>query len=200
MEFEILGWPADGPTLDLDHERFAYAGKFVMSSTGKAVARTGNSDDGGDSGDIVGAVAFNEDRTDEETCWLRYVTVHSDRRGEGIGSRLLAFTREALAERGYARVRIAVNNPFAFEACYRAGFRFTGEETGIAELVLEWSADDGTDGKRSAVAGGSNVGIGYADGLDQFGERDLQEAEQDYLTRARERGPPPRVDEDASSG
>ena len=48
MEFEILGDEADGPTLELDYREFAYAGKFVMSSTGKSVARA--------DGDVVGAV------------------------------------------------------------------------------------------------------------------------------------------------
>jgi len=129
MECILLGWPPDGPTLSLDHERFAYAGKFVMSATGKAVAR----EDG-----TVGAVAFSADRTDETCLRLRYVTVRDDRRGEGIGPRLLRFVSERAREHGYESVRIAVNNPFAYEACSRAGFAFTGQETGLAELVLDY--------------------------------------------------------------
>ena len=41
MEYVVLGWPSDGPTLRLDYRQFAYAGKFVMSNTGKAVAYEG---------------------------------------------------------------------------------------------------------------------------------------------------------------
>ena len=37
MEFALLGWPEDGHSLRLDYREFAYAGKFVMTSTGKAV-------------------------------------------------------------------------------------------------------------------------------------------------------------------
>jgi predicted N-acetyltransferase YhbS len=175
VEFDILGWPEDGPTLDLDHERFAYAGKFVMTRTGKAVAR--------DDGAVVGAVAFDPDRTDETVARLRYVTVRADRRGEGIGPRLLVFTRDALADRGHESVRIAVNNPFAYDACYRAGFAFTGEETGLAELVLAWPVDGETPAYRS--------------GLSHFARRDLPDAAAAHVAAARERGPPDRVSIDA---
>ena len=41
MRFELVGWPADGPKLALDYRAFSYAGKFVMSNTGKAVALAG---------------------------------------------------------------------------------------------------------------------------------------------------------------
>lgn len=135
MEFAVLGWPPDGPTLSLDHERFGYAGKFVMSDTGKAVTRAP-----GDHGEptILAAVAFSPDRTDPDRLRLRYVTVRRDRRGEAIGSRLLRFTASRARERDYA-VDIAVNNPFAFEAASRAGFRFTGEETGIAERRMRYA-------------------------------------------------------------
>ena len=127
VEFAVLGGPDDGPTLDLDHERFAYAGKFVVSGTGKAVVR--------DDGELVAAASYDRDRTDERVVRVRYVTVRADRRGEGIGARLLA----ALAEHVLAdarRVLIAVNNGFAYEAAYKAGFAYTGEQTGMAELVL----------------------------------------------------------------
>lgn len=168
MELELLGWPPDGPTLRLDHRRFSYAGKFVMSATGKAVAREG--------GELVGAVAFNEDRTDPTTLWLRYVTVREDRRGGGIGPRLLAFARDRARERGYERVRIAVNNPFAYEACYRAGFGYTGRRTGIAELVLEHPDERSTERYRA--------------GLDEFRERDLSADEEAFLDRRRGADPP----------
>ena len=174
MEIELLGWPSDGPTLRLDHRRFSYAGKFVMSNTGKAVVREGADGDG--NAEVVAAVAFNEDRTDSSTLWLRYVTVRADRRGEGIGPRLLAFVRERARDRGYERVRIAVNNPFAYEACYRADFGYTGRRTGIAELVLEHPGDRSTER--------------YQEGLDAFRERDLSADEEAFLERKRGADPP----------
>lgn len=154
MEFELLGLEAAGPTLDLDHRTFAYAGKFVMSQTGKCVARED---------DIVGAVAFSADHSDTGTVRLRYVTVREDRQGEQIGPRLLRFTADRLLSEGYERVQIAANNPIAYRACYRAGFVFTGRETGIAELLLEYSPDTPRDDAR------------YRDGLDVFRDRDLPE-------------------------
>jgi GNAT superfamily N-acetyltransferase len=201
VDFECLGWPDDGPTLDLDHEHFAYAGKFVMSSTGKAVAR--------DAGEVVAAVAFNADRTDEATCWLRYVTVRADRRGEGIGPRLLAFTRDAVLEGGFEACKIAVNNPYAYDACYRAGFAFTGEDTGIAELVLRWppAESDGAAGAShdaGADASADDVlASRYRAGLDRFAARidpdgaegvGLSDAEAEFVEAARERGTPERLD------
>ncbi|MFB6166592.1 MAG: GNAT family N-acetyltransferase [Haloarculaceae archaeon] len=172
MEYAILGWPPDGPTLDLDHERFAYAGKFVMSSTGKAVAR--------EDGDLVAAVAFNEDRTDADALWLRYVTVRADRRGDGIGPRLCRTVVDAALDRGYDRIRIAVNNSFAYEALHKVGFGFTGEETGIAELVLEYPAEP----DRAA----------YQAGLDRYRERDLTEAEAQFLADRETADPPEAID------
>lgn len=142
MECRLVGWPADEPRLSLDHEQFAYAGKFVMTRTGKAVAEA--------DGTCLGATAFSRDRTDESAWWIRIVTVRRDRRGEGIGPRLLAFTAEQLRRRA-ALVRIAVNNPFAFEAAYKAGFGFTGEETGLAELVLEFPHDREPEGYRAGL-------------------------------------------------
>jgi len=171
MDFAVRGWPPDGPTLRLDHERFSYAGKFVMSNTGKAVVL--------DDGEVVAAVSFNEDRTDAETLWLRYVTVRADRRGEGIGPRLIRFVTERAHERGYDRVRIAVNNVFAYEALSRAGFGFTGEETGIAELVLEHPSD------RSAER--------YRRGFEAFRDRDLSADERAFLARKLDSDPPPVV-------
>ena len=173
MEYDLLGWPPDGPQLRLDHERFSYAGKFVMTTTGKAVAREDDS--------IVAAVAFNEDRTDAETLWLRYVTVARDRRGEGIGPDLLAYVRDRAIDRGYDRLRIAVNNPFAYEALYRTGFAYTGEHTGIAELVLEHPVPDDAD---------ETPGERYRAGLEAFRDRDLSEDETRFLERRRDSGPP----------
>ena len=172
MEFDLLGWPPDAPTLRLDWRRFSYAGKFVMSSTGKAVARM--------DGDVVGALAFNEDRTDPETLWFRYVTVREDYRGNGIGPDLLEFALDRASERGYDTVKIAVNNPFAYEACYRAGFGFTGETTGVAELVLAWPSDSDP--------------VMYQDGLDLFRERDLSDEETEFLAACEGATPPEETD------
>lgn len=168
MEFRVCGWPADEPTLDLDHERFAYAGKFVVSGTGKAVARDGES--------IVAAAAFDPDRTDTGCLRVRYVTVRTDRRGEGIGSRLLRFVVERARERGFDEVKAGANNPIAYEAFYRAGLAFTGEHTGLAELVLS-TATEG-DAER------------YRAGLAAYRERDLSAAEQTFLETHEEASPP----------
>ena len=207
----LLGWPP-GPRLRLDHRRFAYAGKFVMSSTGKAVVLAPPTDDerSEDTGtlegalldetdrerleeladgeawsldaSVVAAVAFSPDRTDPGVLWIRYVTVRSDRQGEGLGPRLLAFVRDRAAERGYERVRIGVNNPFSYEAAYRAGFGWTGEETGLAELVCEWPAPDGRSAER------------YREGFDRFRgtDRESSEAERSFL-KGREGASPPAV-------
>jgi GNAT superfamily N-acetyltransferase len=210
MEYAVLGWPEENPKLRLDHRAFSYAGKFVMSNTGKAVVRDPDAeppasadaganapDTGADAPDadrpdpatdppdrdwvdddsIVAAVAFNEDRTDSATAWLRYVTVRQDRRGAGLGALLCRFTADRLSDRGYERVHIAVNNPFAFHALYKAGFGYTGEETGLAELLLVAPSD------RSAER--------YRAGLDAYRERDdLSEAERDFLAAKTDADPP----------
>ncbi len=178
MEFELLGWPPDGPTLRLDHREFAYAGKFVLSSTGKAVVRED---------ELVGAVAFSEDRTDPSCLQFRYVTVRSDRRGEGVGPRLLRFAAERARGRDYPAVRIGVNNPFAYEACYRAGFTFTGEETGIAELVLVYRP--GADGSDR-----------YQEGFDRYRARDLSAVEESFLDAYRGTDPPATVPDPGHTG
>jgi len=172
MEYELLGWPADGPTLDLDHRRFAYAGKFVMSDTGKAVAR-----DGGPDGGVVAAVSFSPDRDDGDLLWLRYITTRQDHQGTEVGARLARFAVDRARGR-YDRVRIAVNNPFAYHALWKAGFAYTGEESGLAELVLA------VDGERSRST--------YQAGLDVFRERDLSKAEESFLA-AKAGSEPPRV-------
>jgi GNAT superfamily N-acetyltransferase len=201
VDYRVVGWPTDGPRLRLDYRRFAYAGKFVMSTTGKAVA-TEPVSDGGDAPDldgpppsagddrehvtfddaaVVGAVAFNDDRTDSDVLWLRYVTVRRDRRGEGIGGRLCAFVCEHAADRGYDAVRIAVNNPYSYQALYKAGFAYAARETGLAEVVLERPADTVApcDPQR------------YRAGMEVFADReDIGDDERAYAERAVERGPP----------
>lgn len=181
MDLVVLGWPPDGPRLQLDYRRFSYAGKFVMTNTGKAVVREeSQSTDDELEDDVLAAAAFNEDRTDDGTLWIRYVTVRDDRRGDGLGSRLCAFVVDRAAARGYDCVRIAVNNPFAYEALYRAGFAYTGETTGIAELILE----------RPAEEPASRTAEMYKTGLDVFRERDLSENERQFLERRRDQEPP----------
>ncbi len=160
MEYTVIGWPEDEPTLRLDHRQFAYAGKFVMSNSGKAVVR-------GPRGTLLSAVAFNADRTDDDQLRLRYITTRNSHRGQGIGTRLASFITARAHERAFDTVTIAVNNPFAFHALSKAGFGFTGEQTGMAELVLEHPHD------RS----------GYQSGLDLFRERDLSMAELAFLQR-----------------
>jgi GNAT superfamily N-acetyltransferase len=190
MEFELLGWPTDGPTLELDYREFSYAGKFVMSSTGKAVAREstaatgGDADEGDATADIVAAAAFDEDRDNPGICRIRYITVRSDRRGDGIGPQLAAFVGERARQRGYDRARIAVNNPFAYQALYRAGFWFTGEETGVAELVLDRAFGGEADRSRAT----------YQSGLDVYRQRDLSAEESAFLDDKRRAGPPAVVD------
>ena len=179
MDYSILGWPGDGPTLHLDHERFAYAGKFVLPSTGKAVAREDNV--------IVAAAAFDADRTDGTCLRVRYVTVRDDRREAGIGPRLLALVVDRARDRGFADVKAGVNNPLAYEAFYKSGLAYTGERTGLAELVCEWPAPDGRSGAR------------YRAGLDRFRapEREPSEVERAFL-ETREGAAPPPVDADGT--
>jgi len=249
MQFAVLGWPEDGPTLRLDFRRFRYAGKFVMSNTGKAVLREPGGGDGRpgetdpdaapaadraaaaeaadanpspdpgtstgpgaceaaesdpDAGEsrgtgtgprtaagggidpatfddgVLAAAAFNEDRTDPGVLWLRYVTVRDDRRGEGLGPALAARVAARAEDRGYCRLRIAVNNPFAYHALYKAGFVYTGRETGLAELVLE------RPGPRDAAT--------YQCGLDVFRQRDRSAEEAAFLADREGAEPPPLVD------
>jgi len=184
VQFRLLGWPEDSPRLDLDHERFAYAGNYRTGRTGLGAALSEDADvhDDGEwaaSADAVVAVAsFDEDRAADGAVRVRYVSVRSDRRGEGIGSNLLAFVVDRALDRGYERVRIGVNNPIAYQASYRAGFAFTGEESGMGELVLEAPAAD-----RSITR--------YRDGLDRFTERELPAEQRSVLERHRDGQPPP---------
>jgi GNAT superfamily N-acetyltransferase len=170
MDVVVLGDADGGPAVRLDHEAFAYAGKFVVTNTGKALAR--------ERGSVLGAAAFNRDRTDGETAWIRYITVREGVRGEGIGPALLdAVAERLLSGGGCVRVRIAVNNPFAYEAAHKAGFADTGERTGIAELVLERPRE--------------RDGDAYRRGIEAFGEReDLSEAERRFVSSRRDADPP----------
>lgn len=173
MEFEILGWPEDGPALTLDHRVFSYAGKFVMTTTGKAVFREDDT--------IVAAASFSEDRTDPSTIWLRYLTVHNAHQGAGIGSKLAYSCRTRMEEHGYENVNIAVNNVYAFEAAAKAGFGYTGRTTGIAELVLSTSVP---------------IGKNYRQALELFDERaTLDDEEREFISSRISRGPPDQLSE-----
>ncbi|WP_430505338.1 GNAT family N-acetyltransferase [Haloparvum sp. PAK95] len=195
MEFALLGWPDEEPTLRLDYRAFSYAGKFVTGGTGIAVLRAADPvsfdpdqplPDGLDpatfADDVVAAVAFNADRTEPETLWLRYVTVHAALRGEGFGPELVGEVLDRATAGGYESARIAVNNPFAYEALHKVGFAFTGRETGIAELVLERPLDAPATVDRET----------YQAGLDRFRdrERELSSAEEAFLADRARRGPP----------
>jgi GNAT superfamily N-acetyltransferase len=155
-EHELLGSEA---TLELDEDRFAYAGKFRVSG-GKAVTRERD--------EIVAALSFSHDRADSEAVRVRYFAVRVDRRGKGIGSELLDYVAERLLER-YDRVRISVNNPFSYVAARKAGFGWTGDETGIAEILMERPCE--TDVER------------HEEALRIFAERDLSAEEEAYVRR-----------------
>ncbi|WP_096389415.1 GNAT family N-acetyltransferase [Halopenitus persicus] len=211
MEFELLGWPDEDPTLRLDYRAFSYAGKFATSGTGVAVLRAetpnavapdwhpdpsrpdpaprpdADAETASLAEDVVAAVAFNPDRTDPSTLWIRYVSVHTARRGEGLGPRLIAELGRRVRDResdAVDRIRIGVNNPFAYEALYKVGFAFTGRETGVAELVLERPVDAPAD--RDAET--------YRAGLDVYRERDRGEPEASFLADRRGGDPPPLVE------
>ncbi len=177
MDVVVLGTAEGGPSLRLDHEVFAYAGKFVMTNTGKALAR--------ERGSVIGAAAFNRDRTDGSTGWVRYITVRKKRRGDGVGPALLdALAGRLLTGNGgstpFSRVRIAVNNPFAYEAAYKAGFGYAGKQTGVAELVLE--RPSGQDGDP------------YRRGIERFADRSgLTRAERRFVASHRDENPPDRI-------
>jgi len=134
--------------------------------------------------DILAAVGFNADRTERETLWLRYLTVRRDCRGSGheLGPRLAAFITSRAADQGYRCARIAVNNVFSYRALYKAGFAYTGRQTGVAELVLERPTT------HLAAVSSSR----YRRGVSIFAERDeLSTAERAYLDSARVADPPP---------
>ncbi|OYR73614.1 GNAT family N-acetyltransferase [Halorubrum ezzemoulense] len=199
MEYALVCPPDEGTTLRLDYRAFAYAGKFVVGGPGKSVIRTPDGSpaapewepdeplpetvnpDAFDE-DVIAAVSFSADRTDPSCCRLRYVTVHAARRGEGIGPRLIGETVADLSAAGFERVKIAVNNPFAYEACHKCGFAYTGEQTGIAELELA----------RPAAAPADAEPERYREGLEAFRETDgeLSRAERRFAAERLKRGPP----------
>lgn len=172
IDYSFCGWPSDRPTLDLPHEQFAYAGKFVVERTGKAIAR----DHADAPPSIVGAVSFNRDRGVSNGARIRYLTVREGYRGNRIGPRLVQYLCTQVATT-YDAVRIAVNNPIAYVAMYRAGFGYTGETGGLGETILELPAPD-----RSSKR--------YWNGLAQFDVDVLPDRHQTILHRERSRDPP----------
>lgn len=193
MEYAVIATPDDAVGLRLDWERFSYAGKFVMTNTGKAVAvETGVLDapdwpphpQDGEAEGVVAAVSFNRDRNDPGTAWLRYVTVRGGDRGRGIAPRLSAMTANwLLAEFDVSRVRIAVNNPYALDALYKSGFEWTGAETGLQERVLEYPPPEETDPATT-----------YVDGLRSYLDAEISEDERAFVESRAARGPPAVVD------
>lgn len=178
MEYRLLGWPPDGPRLRLDYRAFAYAGKFVTGDSGKAVVWDESGVDPTSSYDraVRAAASFSPDRQDADSLWIRYVDVAVDDRGRGLGSRLCRFVVDRAVERGFDAVWIAVNNPVAYHAVHKAGFGFTGEEAGLAELVCSTTAP--------------RTRARYQAGLERFRDPD-HPADADAFLEARSGEPPP---------
>jgi len=205
VDYRALAWPPGTTAIRLDHERFAYAGKFVVPSGVAVAVETGGGEEPqfpppreGYARGVVAAARFDPDRTDPGTLVVRYVTTRRDRRGKGVGARLLAFVAagagdppdEAVGDgadegsRPFDRVRIAVNNPYAHEAAAKAGFGFAGRETGLAELVCERPAG----GPPGRVASGA-----YREALARFAARNLGADERAFVAARRDREPPATV-------
>lgn len=175
FRYEFLGWPDDDPTIDISHERFAYAGKFILPDTGKAIVRSSQLG----SHSIKGAVAFNDDRGVPDAARVRYITVSESARGRRLGPKLALFIQDQIIGQQYSLVRIAVNNPIAYEAMYRAGFYYTGETRQLNEVVLSTSASRSTSK--------------YKTGLQTFDKDDLPDRQAKLIDRGMDRGPPKRI-------
>lgn len=160
-EHELLDTEA---TLELDADRFAYAGKFRVPG-GKAVTRDEEASEDG----IVAALSFSPDRAEDDAVRVRYITVREDLRGEGIGSALLEYAADSLLE-SHESVRISVNNPFSYAAACKAGFGWTGKESGMAELVMERPRPP-DDAER------------HEEALRLLAERDLSDEEEEFVRR-----------------
>ena len=163
-EHELLDTEA---TLDLDADRFAYAGKFRVPG-GKAVTHEEETSEDG----TVAALSFSPDRAEDEAVRVRYITVRDDLRGEGVGSSLLEYAADRLLE-SYEAVRISVNNPYSYVAARKADFGWTGEETGLAELVME----------RPCPCDADEEGPRHLEALFAFEERDLSDEEVEFVRR-----------------
>jgi predicted acetyltransferase len=130
MEFVVMGDLEGGPSIFLEEKKFSYAGKFVMKDTGKIVGKI--------EGDIIAAASFNFDRTDKKIAWIRCISIRKDKRREGIGHNLILYITKKIVGGVPVCVRVAVNNPIAYDTFYKAGFEYTGNEVGLCELILEY--------------------------------------------------------------
>ncbi len=156
VEFEFVG----SKRLLLDHESFSYAGKYRLP-TNKVVARDCE-------GDVVAALSYDEDRVDE-AARIRYLSVRDDHQQEGVAQGLVEYAAERLLEE-YDAVKISVNNPYAYEAVHRAGFRYTGGGGPQNEVVLQRPLETAEED-------------GYAKGLRRLLEADLPEEQSRYIER-----------------
>ena len=167
----------DAPAVESDDEPAADTETESMASLPEGVAESDFADD------IFAAITFSPDRTDPSTLKIRYLTVRDDLRGDGqqLGPRLVAFLTSRAAAAGYDRIAIAVNNAFSYHALYKAGFTYTDQETGLAELVLDRPIGEPAVGSQS----------GYQRGLDVFREREgLSAAETEFLSEHGDAVPP----------
>lgn len=172
VEYVLRAGPRGSAILDLDHELFPLAGDFVQPR-GVAIARE---DRTGHEPAIVGAAAFDPDRTDLETVRIRAITVRTDRQGEGVGARLAAFVRGRLHDRGWSRVLIAVATPVAYHALHKAGFADTGTTTGFRERVLAHPQPEDP--------------VSYATGLRWYLDQDPSPSEQSFVRERASAGAP----------
>jgi GNAT superfamily N-acetyltransferase len=182
VEYALLAGPTGDATLDLDHREVPLAGDFVQPR-GVAVARA---PERGDSDGIVAAAGFDPDRTTPDVVRIRAITVRADRQGEGIGSRLAAFTRAALHAEGWGRVLIGVATPVAYHALHKAGFADPGTTTGLRERVLVHPAPDDP--------------VPYATGLRWYLDHDPSPAERSFIAERADAGPPDPVPVPADTG
>jgi len=172
VKFVLLAGPTGDATLDLDHREFPLAGDFVQPR-GVAVAREPSGE--GDP-NVVAATAFDPDRAADDTARIRAITVRANRRGEGIGARLAAFTRAALHGRGWDRILIAVATPVAYHALHKADFADTGETTGLRERLLLHPPPDAP--------------VPYATGLRWYLDHDPAFAERAFVAERAAASPP----------
>ncbi len=130
FSLEISSPPGEDDVLTVSHETFPFAGKFGRRATGTAIGLRGD--------EIVAALSFSPDRTDETCCRIRFLAVRRDRQREGLATTLVReFTAWALSE-GYETVRISIDSPFAAVAVARAGFVFTGDTAPRGEVVFRY--------------------------------------------------------------
>lgn len=134
--FSISSLSGESDDLELPHQQFPFAGKFGRRQTGTAILS--------EEGELVGAIAFSPDRTDETTCRIRYLAVRRDRQQEGIATDLVATFTDWAVDGEFERVCIAADTPYAAVAVARAGFAYTGEVAPRGEVVFCYPGDGDT--------------------------------------------------------